>query len=158
MPNLTSWYWLAPHRVVRRVERRSTEGRQTRIACGGQFVEHGLLAVQHAGVEAFEGLVAAQASAPEAGGETGLLAPAEFVLEQQGEELGVAQVRLDGLPAASVHHAATPRSMDTFEHHRRPHRGSIEAIPDWLLSSDHQLARFTRSSNGSFHPITQWPD
>ena len=60
-------------------------------ARGGEFVQQHFLSVKHAGVEAFDGFFVPQLGLLQPRCQALLLAPAEFVLEQQHEELGVAE-------------------------------------------------------------------
>ena len=58
-------------------------------------------------VEAFQSLLAPEAGATDPGLELLLLPPGDFILDNQGEELGVGELALDGFPVTG---------RQTFQH------------------------------------------
>ena len=72
-------------------------------AAGGQVVDETAVEVgQPAEVEAFQGLLATEVGASQALGEFFLIAPGDFVVNQQTEEVGVGQLAIHGFPVASL--------------------------------------------------------
>ena len=73
------------------------------IAAGGQIVDQCAIELRQAlEVELIERLAGAKGGAAKAQGELLLLAPGDFVLDQQGEELGVGEFGIDGLAVTGL--------------------------------------------------------
>ncbi len=73
------------------------------IAAAGEVVDQCAVELREAiELELIECLVGAKGGAAKAGGELLLLAPGDFILDQQGEEFGVGKLRLDGLAIARL--------------------------------------------------------
>ena len=81
----------------------STGARSPQVAAGGQVVDQRAIELRQAlEVELLERLGGAEGGAAQPQGELLLLAPGDLVLDQQGEELGVGELGLDGLAVAGL--------------------------------------------------------
>ena len=86
------------------------------IAAGGEIVDQRAIELrQPVELELIEGLVGAEGRAAQAGGELLLLAASDLVLDQQGEEFGVGELRLDGLAIACLQRIEDAGQAQLFE-------------------------------------------
>ena len=78
-------------------------GALVEVAPGGQIVDQGAIELGQAlEVELLERLAGAEGGAAQAQGELLLLAAGDLVLDEQGEELGVGELGVDGLAVARL--------------------------------------------------------